>query len=219
MRVLIVWHHRREIAATAPPRLRRHEMTCVHVHCRDMRVLHVCDKGDAARPETRIGLRAGDGLGEFRRQRAVDAGGCHHADLLEHAAAAQRADHAAVALGTLPGLAGEPSGREMGERAGILVFDLLEFGADAIAQLLEPGACANLAVCQGVMPRHAGNPFVCLNASPSTIAPASATLRERRPSRKGMQSRASAVAWTSSGTPALSRPSRSVSSGRNKKAL
>ena len=47
----------------------------------------------------------------------------------------------------------------------------------------------------------------CLSASPSTMAPATATLSERRPGCIAMAMRASAAACTCSGTPALSRPS------------
>ena len=37
--------------ATEPPSVRRPEHTCVHVHSRGMRVLHMCNKADARRPE------------------------------------------------------------------------------------------------------------------------------------------------------------------------
>ena len=44
-----------------------------------------------------------------------------------------------------------------------------------------------------------------------TIAQAIATLSERRPGRIGIVSRASAAAWTASGTPADSRPNSRTS--------
>ncbi len=54
----------------------------------------------------------------------------------------------------------------------------------------------------------------CRNASPSTMAAATATLSERKPGRIGTATRRSAAACTSSGTPADSRPTISTSPGR-----
>src|SRR5208283_6066917 len=55
-------------------------------------------------------------------------------------------------------------------------------------------------------------PPVCRSASPAAMAAATATLSERRPGRIGIVRRASAAAWTASGTPADSRPNSRMSS-------
>ena len=60
----------------------------------------------------------------------------------------------------------------------------------------------------------AGPQRVWRNASPAIIAADIATLIERCPSTIGMMMRASALSWTVSGTPALSRPNSRMSSGR-----
>ena len=106
-----------------------------------------------------------------------------------------------------PSLAGRVPGRalEAGPAAdptadlNVRASISLEFGADAVAQLLEPGAGARFAILWRYA--HAGKPPVWRSASPSTIAAAWATLSERRPGRMGISSRASAASCTSSGTP------------------
>ena len=55
----------------------------------------------------------------------------------------------------------------------------------------------------------------CRKASPRTMAAAVTTFNERALVAMGMHTRASAVSWTSAGTPALSRPSNNVSPALN----
>ena len=54
---------------------------------------------------------------------------------------------------------------------------------------------------------------ICLTASPSTMAAATATFRERNGGRIEMRTLASTAARTSSGTPANSRPTSRISPG------
>ncbi len=67
--------------------------------------------------------------------------------------------------------------------------------------------------CDGVSYSPPVGAAVCRIASPTAMAAAIATLSERKPGRIGMTSRASAAAWTCSGTPADSRPNIRTSSG------
>src|SRR5262249_2513821 len=143
-------------------------------------------------------------------------------DLLEDPAAHHRHDAAAAVaaiLGrALPGGAHEAAGRAIRQRPGIGVLQPLEGGADPVAQPREPGGRPGPSRRVGRRGAHAapaaGRPPVWRSASPSTMAAASATLSERIPGRIGTLRRASAAAWTSAGTPALSRPSSSRSSAR-----
>src|SRR5437764_12626039 len=100
-----------------------------------MRVGHVRDEADPAGEKARILLCAGSTLGKFGRELAAD-GRDVHADLFEHFPGHLPADPAAAGpaahVGTLPRCIDET-----GVAAG-LAFDLLECGADAIAQGFEP---------------------------------------------------------------------------------
>ena len=124
----------------------------------------------------------------------------------------------------LPGGAFEPAGRALFRPLGReFVLDRLEFGADAVAQRGEPrgGTRRN---GRGRWERRwagswRGNSSVCRNASTNAIAPASATLSDRAGGRKGITIRAAAAACTAGGTPALSRPSRIVSSAVEHEAM
>ena len=130
----------------------------------------------------------------------------------------------------LPGLALEAAGRcRLGRQGGRdLVLDGLERRADPVAQSREPGRGARSAgartasfvdqvdvrssgTCEGE-----GKRLVCRSASPRIMAAVTATLSERRPAPHGNDERASAAAWTSSGTPADSRPTRMTSSRRRR---
>ena len=73
--------------------------------------------------------------------------------LLEDPAAHDRHDAtAAAAAGALPRTALEAAGRQIGEAPGVLaakaILQVFEGGADEVAQLLEPGLGAGLAVFQ-----------------------------------------------------------------------
>src|SRR5579871_3155687 len=100
--------------------------------------------------EAGILLGAGDLLAELRAELAVH-GRDVDADLLEHAAAHDRHDAAASVFALLaalapPGLALERAGRQVAVRAGELALDLLETGADAVAQAFEPGTGVGFAL-------------------------------------------------------------------------
>src|SRR5258706_10462046 len=132
------------------------------------------------------------------------------AALLEDAAAHHRHDAAAAFAPVFgwpaPGLALEAARRHIPVHPGIVILDLFEGRADAIAKFCKPlgGALAARFA-------HGGNPFVCFNASPNTMAAAKATLIERNPCRIGIVRRANAASSTSGGTPVLSRPRSRVS--------
>ena len=136
------------------------------------------------RMEARVLVGAGDLLAELRAELAVH-GRDVDADLLEHPAAHDRHHAAAAVLArlaalALPGLALEAAGRQVGVRAGELGLDLLELGADAVAQRFEPGARVGFALIE-VGHARAWYPSVWRRASLNTIAAASATLSERAP--------------------------------------
>src|SRR3546814_6177583 len=67
----------------------------------------------------------------------------------------------------------------IGERgvAARLSLDRLKFGADAVAQRLEPVARRLLL---GIERDHAAKPFVCLSASASAMPAATAPFKERK---------------------------------------
>src|SRR5256885_10096569 len=95
------------------------------------------DQRDAARREARILGGARNLVAEFRRELAED-GRDVDPDLFEDAAVHQRHRAAAATL-ALPLPADEPAGRERGGvAAGVFVLDLLECGADSVAQCAKP---------------------------------------------------------------------------------
>src|SRR5690606_23125384 len=137
--------------------------------------------------------------------------------LLEDAAAHHRHGAAAAlgagGIGPRPGRAREAAGGEVAmPGAEQLVLQLLEGGADSVAQGFEPGARL-LLVVGGVGGHELGNP-VCRIASPATMAAAMATLSDLKPGRIGIRTARSAASRTSGGTPALSWPTSSESAGR-----
>src|SRR5262249_22078419 len=102
------------------------------------------------------------------------------------------------------------------------ILDRLELGAHAVAQRGKPGfshcAASRIGRERKLLFGHgSGKDPICRNASASAIAPASATFNERAPGRNGMTTRAATARCTASGTPALSRPRRIVSSAANAK--
>src|SRR6476661_5386093 len=103
------------------------------------------------------------------------------------------------------------------------VLDLLEGGADPVAEGGKPEGRFGLEAVGGVVGGHhgldvsregVGKAPVWRRASPSIMAAVTATLSERNPGRMGISRRASAASWTASGTPADSRPTRMMSSAR-----
>src|SRR5688572_16960761 len=213
--------HRRQVGAAAEPALAGHDVPRVHVDGRHVGRAHVRDQRDAAGPEGAAFSRAGDLLAELLAEAAEHRGDVDP-DLLEHAALHHRhgaaAAVAAAGVGPLPGGALEPAGGQIAvTRRGKLVLQPLEGGADPVAQLLEPRARLALMV-RRIGAHDSGNPS-CRIASPATIAAAIATLSDRRPARIGIRMRRSAAACTSSGTPALSRPSSSESDASNRTSV
>src|SRR5690606_12196911 len=156
-----------------------------------------------------------------------------HADLFKQPPAHDRHDAAAaigaVVVGAFPGRANEPPRRARIKRLRRIVLQLFERGADRIAQGFKPGPCALLACGQiggkgavahvetrqmlwwrvpcGLSPPDGP---ICLIASLMAMAVLTAILSERIPARIGMNRRKSAVPWTSSGTPADSRPNSRI---------
>src|SRR6185369_11954054 len=128
---------------------------------------------------------------------------------------------AAAAARAVPAFAREAARREVGMRAGELVLAGLEGGADAVAQRLEPARRLGLLPvarqAHDASGRVCGHCRVWRSASPRASAAARATFSERAPAASGIATRASAAAWTSAGTPALSRPTIRTSSLRKAK--
>src|SRR5690606_1523756 len=179
------------------PALRRYKEARIHVHGGNVRVRHMRNKADAGGKETRILGRAVDRSREIGREGAADRRDIDpdfFEDLSRHHAA-----HAASAFAGLKPLGLAVPGR-VGEtrRAACFGFDRLEFGADAVAQRLEPVAGGLLL---GIERNHPGKPFVCLRASASAMPAATATFKERKPGCIGIAIRAAAAAWTCAGTP------------------
>src|SRR5690606_39527412 len=96
------------------------------------RRLHMRHQGYARSPEAAVLGSAGDLLAELGRELAMD-GRDVHTDLLEDAAA-HDAHHPAAAARPVPGLALEATGRPTAQGTGQFVIELLEGGADAVAQ-------------------------------------------------------------------------------------
>ena len=106
---------------------------------RHARALHVRDQADAAGPEPRVLRRTRDLRAEFRAERA-EHGGDVHPHLLEHPALHARSSRRRR-RGCRPRSARCQAVRtkRAAGRAGLLVLDRLERGAEAVAQPLEPG--------------------------------------------------------------------------------
>src|SRR5476651_59405 len=219
-RVFLVRHHGREIAAAAEPRFRGDDEARIHVHRGHFRRAQVCHQRDARGMEARVLIGAGNLLAKLGAEFA-EHGRDVDADLLEDAAAHHR-HHAAAAIlsliwavrlaRALPRGALEFAGGRVVVRSCELAFDLLEFGADPVAQAFEPGA-RDLFARSDVGHERGLNPEVWRRASLNTIDAAKATLSDRAPFWSGTRRRRPAASCTSSGTPALSRPSSSVSDG------
>ncbi len=139
---------RGEVGAAAEPADGGADEAGVHVHGRDPRGAQVGDQADAGGEEAAVGLCARHGLGELRRELAVH-GGDVHPDLLEEAAVHHAHDAAAAGLAR-PRLKLEAARARAVERLRRLVLQLLEGGADAVAQGFEPGAGAALAGIEDV---------------------------------------------------------------------
>ncbi len=151
---------------------------------------------------------------EFRGELAMH-GRTVHADLFEQSAAHHRHHPAAAGcagmIGALPRRARETAGRGAVERLRRLILELLESLADVVAQRLEPGARPCLAMLDDVCVHQFVSSRICRNASPTTMAAASATLSERKAGFIGIFNRASAAVTTSSVTPTVSRPNNRMS--------
>ena len=181
--------HRRQVRAAAEPRFRRHDEARVHVHGRHMRIAHVGDDRNAGRPEARVFGCARHLRAKLRRELAMH-GRAVHADLLEQPSVHHRHDAAAAlgagVIGPLPGRALEAARLAGIERGRRVALERLERRANLVAQRFEPRAGAGFlvldiggSVMNGVCISFAAP--VCLNASPSAIAAAIATLSERMP--------------------------------------
>ncbi len=229
---------RRQIGAAAKPGFRRDDEPGVHMYGGDMRIARMGDQRNAGGPEARIGLGAGDLSAEFGRELAV-YGRDMHAGLLEKPSMQHRHDaataFAAIVARALPRRALEPAGPGIGHRTGAgFILKPFEFGANVVAQRREPDTSLGLFAFQfrrvarirggvlgGSCDHACGVPLggatsmskcpVCLRASPSTMARATATFSERNPVLIGTLRRASAASCTSAGTPALSLPARRMS--------
>ena len=138
--------HRRQVGAAAEPLAARHHHAGIHVDGRHMRVLHVGDQRDAARPEPRVLLGAGHLCPELRCELAMN-GGDVNPHLFEHGAAHQAHDATASRragmIGALPRRSHEAP-RGNASRRCAFALDLLENGADAIAQFGEPTGSKSL---------------------------------------------------------------------------
>jgi len=144
---------------------------------------------------------------EFLGEAAV-----HHRDMdagLLEDAAVQQADLAAATVGAGPGSDLEPSGRMGAVIDTALDLEGFEAGAEIAADLPKPVGGHPLLEVDIVGQRHVrlAKASVWRIASPKIRAAATATLMERKPGRMGMRTLRSALAATSAGTPALSRPS------------
>ena len=147
--------HRRQVGAAAEPLPAGHDHARVHVDGRHMRIPRMGDQRDAARPEARVVLGAGDLLAEFGREFAVD-GRDVDADLLEDAAVQHRHDATAAVADSsrraaVQGvLTKRPAAVASERRAGRqIVLDRLEGGENPVAQLAEPRRGARLSSLAG----------------------------------------------------------------------
>ncbi len=155
---------------------------------RHVRIGHVGDEADAGGEEMRVLASAVDRAGEFLGEAAGDRGDVD-SDFLEHRAAHQPTDasaaRAAIGVGAVP--------RRVDEArvAAGLALDLLEGGADAVAQALEPDPRLLLLF---VELDHRGHKWVCLSASASPMPAATARFKERVPAACGIRTRSAAAA-------------------------
>ena len=154
--VFRIGDRRIEVRPAAEPRLGGGEEAGVHVDGRHVRIGHVRDKADAGGDKPGIvGARPVDASGEFLGEAAAH-GRDVDPDLLEHLALHQ-ALRAAPGIGIALLLA-VPRGvlkRRVGPR---LALDRLEFGADLVAQIFKPDACALGVRCPV---RHTSPSVIC----------------------------------------------------------
>ncbi len=145
---------RRQVGAASEPGPGGHDEARIHVYRRHVRIVRMCDEGNARGPEPRVGIGAGNLPAEFRRELA-EHGRDVDADLLEHAARHHRHRAAparlAAVIGAAPRRAREAAGRAVGERRirRQCVLQRLEICADVVTQRLEPAARSRLAGIAG----------------------------------------------------------------------
>ncbi len=141
--------HRGEVGAAAEPGFCGDDEAGVHVHRRHVRITQVRDHRHAGRPEPRILGGAWNLRAEFRRELAKHRRAVH-ADLLEQASAHHRHDAAAAGrpgvIGPVPRGADEPRRRVRIKIDRGVVFERFKRRADIVAQALEPGPGALLAI-------------------------------------------------------------------------
>src|SRR3979490_384838 len=139
----------------------------------------------------------GDGVRKLRGRGVTAAQRTVGSDKIGVAKPARR--RGAVLLAAAPEIAaGEPAKHR--RAAGVCAF-ALQGQKDFLDRVTQPAVSLDAEL-------------VCRSASPNAIATAIATLSERKPGSIGITSRASALATTSSGTPADSRPNIRMSVAR-----
>ena len=139
-------------AAAKPPSAGGPEHAGVHVDSGCVGVLHMGDKGDAGRPEPRIGIDARHATGRhgFLSARIERAKYCGDVDahLLENATAAHDAHQAAACIGAIIGMAFcladfKAARCCFGHGAlGVGVFKGFKGGNDLVAEVAEPPSSA-----------------------------------------------------------------------------
>ena len=160
--------HGREIRAAAEPRLAGDDEARVHVRSRNIGIPRVGDDRQARRPEARVGLAAGNSLGEFRRQSAEHGRGVD-AHLLEQAAAQHR--HAsptarrAGAVEAAPRFDDEAARRDARRRQGAFVLERFHRRDQAKLQRREPGFGGALAMFERVHARLVAQPVARTRAT------------------------------------------------------
>ena len=140
---------RRQISAAAEPGFGGDDEAGVHMHRRDIRIVHMRDQRNTGSPEPRIIGGARNLRAKLRRELAVHRRAVH-ADLLEQPAAHHR-HHAAAAgragvVGALPWRTHEAPRAIRIKRGRRVVFEPLEGCADVVAQRLEPAPRPCLAI-------------------------------------------------------------------------
>src|SRR5262249_14247159 len=142
--------HGRQVGAAAEPGFGGDDHAGVHVDGRHIRIARMGDERDAGSPETRILVGSRYLPAEFGRELAMDCRAMN-ACLLEQSSMKHGHDAAAALCASMirsaPVLARETAWRLAATRFALQPF---KFGADVVAQCLEPGARGSLSFFQSV---------------------------------------------------------------------
>ena len=173
--VFLIFDARVEVrTAPEPPPVRRPEHACIHVHSRDMRVVHMRNQADTRSPKARVIPQAFHIFARRHCRHGARAQCAMHSghidtDLLKDPAPAHHAHETTSCIAAILrmtfGLRHIKSSGCIG--ALVAVFQIFKRSHDIIAQLPKPRGSAGFALIKGI--GHSNRPTVVLRIPNTTF--------------------------------------------------